>query len=51
MDMRVILAKIMWSFDFNLVDDGFDWMAENKSLVIWQKRALNVRLFPRQASE
>ncbi len=50
MDMRLILAKILWSFDFNLVDDGRDWMAENKSLVIWQKGALNVQFLPRSAT-
>lgn len=29
-EMRLILAKVLWSFHLELVDKGWDWMAEQK---------------------
>ena len=51
MDMRLILAKILWNFDVKVVDEGPNWMAQNKSYVIWQKGALNVQFTPRSPSQ
>ena len=47
MDIRLILTKILWSFDFELVDEGFDWVDACKSYVTWEKAELKVRLTPR----
>ena len=47
LDLRLILAKIIWTFDFKLVDENFDWIAENKCYVIWQKPELKVQYTPR----
>lgn len=51
MDMRLILAKIIWRFDFQLANESGNWMAENESFVIWQKGTLNVQFVPRPLSE
>lgn len=47
MDLRLILAKIIWTFDFKLADESFDWLAESKSYVSWQKAELRIQFDPR----
>ncbi|KAK7513101.1 isotrichodermin C-15 hydroxylase [Phyllosticta citriasiana] len=44
-EMRVILARILFEFDIEMVDPDFDWMKQ-KLYLLWEKPALNVRLTP-----
>ena len=44
-EMRLILARIIFSFDMQLVDDEDDWM-DQEIYLLWKKRPLNVYLTP-----
>lgn len=48
-EMRVLLARLSFSFDLSLADPGHlimrDW-GEQKTFVFWQKERLEVRLKP-----
>lgn len=46
LELRLILAKILWSFDMELQDDDLDWDQANKNYVFWEKPALPI-LFKR----
>lgn len=46
--MRVILAKIVFSFDMELQDKELDWIGVQKVFALWEKPALNVKLTPVQ---
>jgi hypothetical protein len=39
--MKLILARIMYNFDLNLVDEEFDWM-DQKVYFLWVKPELTV---------
>ena len=45
--MRLILAKIIWSFEIKAADENFDWVAACKSFVTWEKVELKVHFIPR----
>jgi hypothetical protein len=44
--MRLILAKILFHFDLELVQPGQDWMSGQRVFALWEKPALEVRLTP-----
>ncbi|KAL3462619.1 cytochrome P450 [Aspergillus heterothallicus] len=49
MEMRVILARLVWNFDFVSVDGAWQWdpegeMKHMKAYTTWQKPDLNVRV-------
>lgn len=45
--MRLTLAKLLWNFDFELLDDSDQWMRDQKVYLIWEKTPLMVKLRPR----
>ena len=47
-EMRLLLAKMLWHFDFELANPNDSWMNDLKMYVIWDRMALplNVRLKP-----
>ncbi|KAL2874085.1 hypothetical protein SGCOL_010766 [Colletotrichum sp. CLE4] len=45
-EMRLILARILFSFDLKLADEGRDWIKSQKVYIVWQKPSLNVYLKP-----
>ncbi|KAK0701956.1 cytochrome P450 4F3 omega-hydroxylase [Lasiosphaeria miniovina] len=45
-ETKLILARLLWRFDFDLLDDGFD-IERQKVYVMWQKPPLPVRLHKR----
>ncbi|WYZ44180.1 hypothetical protein EsH8_VII_000616 [Colletotrichum jinshuiense] len=45
-EMRIILARLLWSFDLVLADDSRDWMERQKIYTLWEKGSLNVYLKP-----
>lgn len=47
-EMRTILARILWNFDINLAEDSQDWISRQKIYTLWEKGALNVYLTPRK---
>lgn len=44
--MRLILAKVLWHFDVELVQPGNEWMRDQRVFALWEKPALEVRLTP-----
>jgi cytochrome P450 len=45
-EMRLIIAKVLFSFDLELVDKSQDWFEGQKVYTLWQKPSLMVQLRP-----
>lgn len=45
-EMRLILSRLLWNFDLELQQDSTDWIARQKTYMLWQKGPLNVRVVP-----
>jgi cytochrome P450 len=45
-EMRLILAKVLFNFDLELVDKDGDWMEGQKVFTLWEKPSLMVTLHP-----
>lgn len=43
MEMRLIMARLLWNFDLELMPDSEKW-AQQKIYILWEKGPLNVRL-------
>jgi hypothetical protein len=43
--MRLVLAKVLFAFDLELVRGETDWM-EQKCFTLWEKEGLQVKLKP-----
>ena len=43
--MRLILARLLWNFDLELMPESRTWN-DQKIYVLWEKGAINVKLFP-----
>ena len=48
LEIRLILTKLLFRYDFVLVDDKLDWVTANKTFVFWKKPELYVKLTPRE---
>jgi cytochrome P450 len=42
-EIRLILAKLIWNFDFELVDKEENWL-DQRVLLLWEKKPLVVRV-------
>jgi cytochrome P450 len=49
MEMRLILAKLLWNFDLELDESCRDW-SNQKANITWEKPPLLVRLYPAKTS-
>lgn len=45
-EMRVILARIIWNFDLSLAEESQDWLQRQKVYIFWDKGPLIVNLTP-----
>lgn len=45
-EMRLILARIIYSFDMCLAEDSANWLEDQRCYILWDKPALNVHLTP-----
>ena len=43
-EMRLILAKMIWSFDLELDPKSADWMERCKVMTLWLKPELLIRM-------
>lgn len=43
MELRLVLARMLWNLDLELMDDGFE-PERQEIYVLWSKPALNVRM-------
>ena len=48
--MASILAKIVWKYDWELVNKDLDWEGRSRLHVMWSKPALRVRFHDRFAN-
>lgn len=42
-EMRLVLTRLLWEFDIELVDKAQDW-TDARVFLIWEKKPLSVRL-------
>jgi hypothetical protein len=47
-EVRILLAKLLFMYDMEIVDKTLDWEAEQKCFTLWQKPDLYVRVTPRR---
>ncbi|KAF2814750.1 cytochrome P450 [Mytilinidion resinicola] len=47
MELRILIAKLVFLFDFKLDDDDFDWDRDSRTFVLWEKPPLMTRVTPR----
>jgi cytochrome P450 len=47
LEMRIILAKLAWQFDWEPEYGDLDWLKENRLLFLWKKPRLHIRYKPR----
>ncbi|MCJ1430519.1 hypothetical protein MMC29_008437 [Sticta canariensis] len=45
-EMRMILARMIWNFDMELQEDSLAWDKKTKNFIIWDKVSMHVRLSP-----
>ncbi|KAF2835010.1 isotrichodermin C-15 hydroxylase [Patellaria atrata CBS 101060] len=45
-DMRLIMAKLLLNYDFELVDKEFEWIETQKVYTTWEKQPLMVKVIP-----
>jgi cytochrome P450 len=45
-EMRLILARILWNFDLRIAEESVDWLRKQRIYNFWQKGKLNVYLTP-----
>ncbi|KAF4839749.1 Cytochrome P450 monooxygenase 1 [Colletotrichum siamense] len=45
-EMRLILARLIWSFDLELAEESRDWVGQQKVFILWDKGPLKVHLKP-----
>jgi len=45
-EMRVILARVIWNFDFELCRESENWMNDMRVFFIWFKGPFMVKLTP-----
>jgi hypothetical protein len=47
-EMRLLLAKMLWHFDFELENPDEDWYGSLKAFMVWERGSLKVHLMPRK---
>ncbi|KAL1598982.1 hypothetical protein SLS60_008128 [Paraconiothyrium brasiliense] len=47
MELRVILAKMVWTYEWEMVDKNIDWVQDNKMYLLWKKPEMKMRFHPR----
>ena len=46
-EMRMIMVKMLWNFDYELYDENDNWL-DQKVYLVWKKEPLMVQLKPRK---
>lgn len=47
-EMRVILARVLWNFDLTIAEDSRHWQEQEEVYTLWLKGDLNFYLTPRE---
>jgi hypothetical protein len=51
MELRTTLAKLLWKYDLQLVDDKLDWHRDSQMHTLWKKPKLLVAVKDRESTE
>jgi len=43
-EMRLLLAKMLWHFDFELENPEEDWYGGSRAFMVWEREPLRIRL-------
>ena len=46
-ELRIILAKLHWTYDLELLDLGLDWHRDSRMQTLWKKPELRIKVTPR----
>ncbi|KAI0137156.1 isotrichodermin C-15 hydroxylase [Xylariales sp. AK1849] len=49
LEMRIILSKLIWNFDLELLPESGDWL-DQEAIIIWHRRPLMVKLTKRRVA-
>ena len=49
LEMRLILAKLVWNFDMQLCEEDDSWVTSQKAYGLWDKDPLLVKIVERRA--
>jgi hypothetical protein len=49
-ELRIIIAKMVFLFDFELVDDKLDWVRDSPIYILFDKPKLWTKVTPRDAA-
>ena len=44
MELRLILARLIWMYNLELVDQNLDWIKANVVYSLWSKPSLHVKI-------
>lgn len=44
MEMRILMAKFLYNFDFELAEPNEDWMSKKRAYGAWNNSGLKLRL-------
>lgn len=47
-EMRLVLARMLFNFDISLSDDSREWMENQKAYNMWSKPPMHIHLTPRR---
>lgn len=47
LELRVILAKMVWAYEWEMVDKDVDWVRDNKMYLLWKKPEMKMRFHSR----
>ena len=50
MEINLILAKMLWRYDLELVDKDLDWEGRSQMHILWWKPDLQVRFRERKGA-
>jgi hypothetical protein len=50
-EMNLILAKMLWRWDLELVNKDLDWEGQGRMHVMWWKPSMYIRILPRSKAE
>ena len=45
--MRILIAKMVFLFDYELVDEKLDWERDSPATILWRKPELWTKVTPR----
>lgn len=47
-ELSLLLSKILWVYDIELLNTDVDWLRDSKMAMLWKKPKLMVKTTPRQ---